>query len=174
MKYLKLFESFNPIDILTAPKEEVLSKQSFDYLCACLNYVARACAGESKHLKSREPIDELVGAIVRYGDLINIKVDRFGKQTTYLDFQDCLEGSYNYLKAIDKFVDFTHDEDVYYEPSDLEKPTGELKNILENGFYLIERIYNEFRLLWSGKLGEAPPADEIKGNFISHNIPRRK
>jgi len=170
MKYLKLFENFNQINILTAPQQVVLSKESFDYLCACLNYVARACAGESKHLKSRAPIDELIEAIVRYGDLIKIKVDKYGQQS---DFQESLESSHNYLKAIDKFVKFTHDEGGYYDPSDLEMPTGELKNILENGFYLIKKIYNEFRLLWAGKLGEAP-SDGESGHQIDRTTPRWK
>lgn len=52
-------------------------------------------------------------------------------------------------------------------------PTGELKNILENGFYLIKKIYNEFRLLWVGKLGEAPPDGE-SGHQLNSTTPRWK
>ena len=170
MKYLKLFENFNKINILTASQEEVISKESFDYLCACLNYLARAIVGESKHLKSRAPIDELINAIVRYGEIVKIKVDKYGQQS---DFQESLESSYNYLMAIDKYLKFTQDEDEYYNPSNLEKPTGELKNIFENGLYLIENIYNEFKLKWTGKLGEAPSEGE-SGHQIADNLPRQK
>ena len=169
MKYLKLFENFNKTNILTASQEEVISKESFDYLCACLNYVARSCAGETEHLKSRAPIDELINAILRYGEIVKIKVDKYGQLS---DFQESLESSYSYLMAIDKYVKFTQDEDDY-NPSNLEKPTGELKNIFENGLYLIEKIYNEFKLKWAGKLGEAP-SDEESGHQINRTTPRWK
>ena len=157
MKYLKLFEDFNPINILTASQEEVLSKQSFDYLCGCLNYVSMACAGESKHLKSRRPIDQLIEAIVKYGNMLGFQVNKFNRHM-YLGFEDCLEGAYNYMKAIDKYSKFTSDDDN--TPSSFEKPTGELKDILEAGLYLVEDIYNEFSLHWAGKLSEGPPVGE--------------
>lgn len=155
MKYLKLFEDFDPINILTAPQQVVLSKESFDYLVGCLNYVSMACAGESKHLKSRGPIDQLVQLLVQYGNMLGFQVNKFSRHM-YLGFEDCLEGAYNYLKAIDKFAKFTSEDDN--TPSDFEKPTGELKGLLEAGLLLIEDVYNEFSVMWAGKLGEAPPS----------------
>ena len=153
MKYLKLFENFDPVNILTASEEEVLSKQSFDYLCACLNFVARCCAGETKNLPNRRPIDELINAIVQYGNILNFSVNKNGNQAIYLDFQDAVENSYNYLTAIDKYTEFTGRK-VYYTPSNFEKPTPELREEFINGFDLIKKIYHEFRLIFAGELGQ--------------------
>jgi hypothetical protein len=159
MKYLKLYEDFEHENILNEPFEVVISKRSFDYLVACLNKVARACAKESKHLPTREPIDTLVRALTEYGNFYGMNVDIRGNQfTQYLDFQDCLENSVKYLEAIDKFIGYSSPSSNV--PSNVIKPTGFLKEKLADGFILMKNILQEFGLLWAGRLGEAPPLDQ--------------
>jgi len=155
MKHLILFENFDPENIINSTFEDLVNQESLNYLYACLDKVAKACAKESKFLPTREPIDEILRVIKEYANFYSINITgRYQSKKGYLDLQTCLKDSYDYLKALDKHLYFT--SDVNNTPSNIIKPTGYLKNSFENGFNLIQNILDEFKIHWTGKVGEAP------------------
>lgn len=172
MKYLKLFENFDPENILDAKFDDLVTTESLNYLYACLDHVARSCAKESKHLPSRQPIDEMLRAVKEYGSFYSINVTgRHLPKAGYMNFQTSLRDSYSYLQTLDKYLNFTSDNDN--TPSNIIRPTGALKNIFENGLQLIKNILEEFNVYWHGKIGPAPEVGSSGKQSIG-NVPHWK
>ena len=180
LRYIKLFESFDPFKITNAPAEEVFTKESFDYLCGCLNYVARAATGETEYLRTKQPIVDLTTALGQFGQELGFEVD-INKKGTSGSFVPSLEHSYDFLKAINKFVNFTSPSSSLPALRANQKnyqPSQGVSIELKKGYVLIENISNQFRLHRAGKVGFSDydiAKGDVRGSHIaSHTSDVRK
>lgn len=172
LKYIKLFESFDQFNLSNASQEDIFSKESFDYLCVCLNHIARAVTNESKFLPNKQPITNLLATLSEFGQYLGFKVNETGNNYDG-DFKTRLEHAFEVLNAMNRFLNFTT-KNVSKPAAKVNlsqiQPNNKVLFGLKEGHQLIENILDEFKLIWAGKVGQSTDL-QSGGNVRASNIP---